>query len=121
MERASSRANSWNTDQHRLDRIFLALADPSRRGMVEDLSKGPATVKQLAEPAGMRLPSAVKHLKLLEDVGIVISQKSGRARTYSMRPEAFSAINAWVRERELALNAAFDRLIAAMNEFPEEG
>ncbi len=103
-----------------LDRIFLALADPSRRGMVEYLSKGSATVKQLAEPARMRLPSAVKHLKVLEEGGIVISRKSGRTRTYSMRPEAFGAINAWVREREAAMNAAFDRLIDIMNELPEE-
>jgi DNA-binding transcriptional ArsR family regulator len=103
-----------------LDRVFLALADPNRREMVEHLSRGPATVKQLAEPGGMRLPSAVKHLKVLEDGGIVISRKSGRTRTYRMRPGAFGAINAWVREREAAMNAAFDRLVAAMTEFPEE-
>jgi DNA-binding transcriptional ArsR family regulator len=103
-----------------LDLIFHALADPNRRGMIEHLSKGPATVKQLAEPANMRLPSAVKHLQILENGGIVISHKSGRTRTYSMEPRAFKTINAWVRAREAAMNAAFDRLVAAMTEFPEE-
>jgi DNA-binding transcriptional ArsR family regulator len=64
-----------------LDRIFVALADPGRRSMVEQISNGPATVKELAKPAKMQLPSAVKHLKVLEDGGIVISRKVGRTHT----------------------------------------
>ena len=68
-----------------LDRLFLALADPGRRGMVEQLSRGPATVKELAGPANMRLPSALKHLKVLEEGGMVVSRKVGRTRTYAMR------------------------------------
>jgi DNA-binding transcriptional ArsR family regulator len=103
-----------------LDPIFVALADPNRRGMVEQLSNGPATVKQLAEPARMRLPSAIKHLKVLEDGGIVVSRKVGRTRTYSMQPTAIRAISDWVRQREAAMNAAFDRLVQVMNDFPEE-
>jgi DNA-binding transcriptional ArsR family regulator len=103
-----------------LDRMFLALADPNRRGMVEQLSNGPATVKQLATPARMRLPSAVKHLKVLEQSGIVISNKVGRTRTYRIRVAALRAITAWARNREAAWNAAFDRLAAVMREAPEE-
>jgi DNA-binding transcriptional ArsR family regulator len=103
-----------------LDRILAALADPSRRGMIEQLSNGPATVKQLAGPAKMRLPSAVKHLKVLEDGGIVVSRKVGRTRTYRMQPAAFRAISDWVRQREAAMNAAFDRLVQAINDIPEE-
>ena len=103
-----------------LDRIFAALADPSRRGMVVQLSKGPATVKELAKPAKMRLPSAVKHLRVLEDSGIVVSRKAGRIRTYSMKPAAFRAVNDWIRQREAAMNAAFDRLVEAMKNTPEE-
>ncbi|MGK9231209.1 metalloregulator ArsR/SmtB family transcription factor [Inquilinus limosus] len=102
-----------------LDRIFVALSDPNRRRMAERLSRGPATVKQLAEPVEMRLPSAVKHLKVLEDSGIVVSRKDGRARTYSLQPAALMLIADWVRDRETALNAAFDRLEAAMREIPE--
>lgn len=103
-----------------LDRMFVALADAGRRGMIEQLSLGPATVKELAKPANMRLPSAVKHLRILEDGGLVMSRKVGRTRTFSMRRGAFSAINDWVSRREIALNAAFDRLVQAMNETLEE-
>lgn len=103
-----------------LDRMFLALADPNRRGMVEQLSDGPATVKQLAAPTGMRLPSAVKHLKVLEQGGIVSSIKVGRTRTYSIQANALRTIGDWARNREAAWNAAFDRLAAAMQEISEE-
>jgi DNA-binding transcriptional ArsR family regulator len=103
-----------------VDRIFIALSDPSRRGMAERLSRGPATVKQLADPAGMRLPSAVKHLQILEDSGIVVSRKAGRARTYTLQPAALTVIADWVRDRETSLHAAFDRLDAVMREIPEE-
>lgn len=103
-----------------LDRLFLALADPGRLGMVERLSRGPATVKELARPAGMRLPSALKHLKVLEEGGLVVSRKAGRTRTYAMRPGALAPIRDWMREREAALNAAFDRLAQAIAGMPEE-
>ncbi|GAA2890355.1 hypothetical protein GCM10010837_50580 [Aminobacter niigataensis] len=107
-------------DPQQLDRMFTALADAGRRGMVERLSIGPATVKELAGPANMRLPSALKHLKVLEDGGIVVSRKVGRTRTYNMQPAAFAAIDEWVRKRQTAMNQAFDRLVEAMNEMPEE-
>lgn len=106
--------------QH-LDRLILALADPSRRGMIEQLSRGPASVKELARPSNMRLPSAVKHLKVLEEGGIVASRKVGRVRTYTMRPQALAPLSEWVRERERALNAAFDKLAQAIADLPEEG
>lgn len=105
--------------QH-LDRVFTALADPQRRGMVEQLVKGPATVKELAGPAGMRLPSALKHLKVLEEGGIVASRKVGRTRTYRMQPDAFRAVDDWVRQTKAARNAAFDRLVEAIRDMPEE-
>lgn len=103
-----------------LDRIFTALADPGRRAMVEHLCERPASVKELAEPTGMRLPSALKHLRVLEDGGIVVSHKAGRVRTYEISPAAFSIINEWIAQRRAAMNAAFDRLEQAIAEFPEE-
>ncbi len=103
-----------------LDRLFMALADTGRRRMVERLSAGPATVKELAGPNDMRLPSALKHLKVLEDGGIVVSRKVGRTRTYSMQPDAFRGMDEWVRARKAAMNSAFDRLAEAMKAFPEE-
>lgn len=105
--------------QH-LDHMFHALADPHRRSMVERLSRGPASVKQLAEPIDMALPSAVKHLRILEDGGLVASKKTGRVRTYTLRPQALASIGKWVKQRETAINQAFDRLAQAMAEFPED-
>lgn len=106
-------------DTATLDRVFSALADPGRRMMVERLCRQPASVKELAEPAGMGLPSALKHLRVLEEGGIVVSSKSGRVRTYAISPTAFGAIQRWVAQREAALNASFDQLERAMLEFPE--
>ncbi|MCO5152078.1 MULTISPECIES: ArsR/SmtB family transcription factor [unclassified Shinella] len=106
--------------QPTLDRMFLALSDPGRRAMVECLSLRPATVKQLAEPLGMRLPSAVKHLKVLEEGGLVASRKRGRERTFRLQVEAMRTIGEWAHSREAAWHAAFDRLAAAMQEIDEE-
>lgn len=104
----------------RFDRLFHALSDPHRRGMVERLSRGPASVTELAEPAAIGLPAVLKHLKVLEEGGIVLSEKSGRVRTYRMRADALASARNWIDQREQALNAAFDRLAEAMAALPEE-
>ena len=106
--------------QEQFDRLFRALADPHRRHMVERLACGPASVKELAQPIAIALPSALKHLKVLEDGGIVMSQKSGRVRTYRIRPHALKTVSRWVKQRESAISAAFDRLVGAMQDFPEK-
>lgn len=103
-----------------LDRMFLALADPGRRVMVESLSSGSSTVTRLAQRANMRMPSAVKHLKVLEEGGLVTSRKVGRERTYQLRVDAMQTIGEWARRREAAWHAAFDRLATAMDEIREE-
>ena len=102
------------------DRVFQALADPYRRRFVERLAQGPASVKALAAPADVGLPAVLKHLRVLEDGGIVVSQKVGRVRTYRMRPDAFQAINGWIEQRQAEMHAAFDRLAVQMAEVPEE-
>lgn len=107
-------------EAQQFDRLFHALADPYRRSMVERLARGPATVSELAEPIAIALPSALKHLKVLEDGGLVQSAKAGRVRTYRMRPDALSAVASWVRQREAQMNKAFDRLVQAMTETPEK-
>lgn len=100
------------TDPARLDRMFFALADAHRRGMLDRLSRGPASVSELAQPLGIALPSAVKHLSVLEQGGFVVSEKSGRVRTYSIEPKALDAMDAWVTRRKAQLHAQFDRLDA---------
>ena len=73
-----------------LDRMFHALSDRSRRGMVDRLGLGPASVSELAEPFAITLPTAMKHLHVLEESGLVHSEKSGRTRTYRLRQEALA-------------------------------
>ena len=97
-------------DHARLDRMFFALADAHRRSMLSRLSRGPASVSELAEALGIALPSAVKHLAVLEQGGFVVSQKLGRVRTYTIEPKALDAMEVWIAKRKTLLNAQFDRL-----------
>lgn len=102
------------------DRLFHALADPYRRGFIERLAKSPASVSDLAAPADLQLPAVLKHLRVLEESGLVLSEKRGRVRTYRMQPDAFHLANAWIGQRQRDMNAAFDRLVSLMAETPEE-
>lgn len=94
----------------RIDRLFIALADGSRRAMIDQLSAGPASVSDLARPLKIALPSALKHLAVLEAGGIVRSKKTGRVRTYHIAPGAFSGLEAWVAKRKTSWNRQFDAL-----------
>lgn len=85
-----------------IDTVFRALSDPTRRRVLERLSRSPASVSELSEPFDMALPSFVQHLKLLEDSGLVRSQKEGRVRTYSLAPKRMAIAEDWLsRHREL--------------------
>lgn len=101
------------------ERVFQALADPYRRRFVEQLAKGPASVNELAAPEKIGLPAVLKHLRVLEDGGIVVSEKVGRVRTYRMRKDAFEAVNRWIEQRQAEMNSAFDRLEVLMAQVPE--
>jgi DNA-binding transcriptional ArsR family regulator len=99
-----------------LDRVFHALADATRLGMIEQLSRGPASVKALAAPLSIALPTVMKHLKVLEDGKLVRSEKSGRVRTYSIRAPALAQIDRWVAQRRaVSARALADRPFTAMN------
>jgi len=102
------------------DRAFHALADPYRRSFVERLSKGPASVSELAAPADVGLPAVLKHLKVLEEGGIVVSEKVGRVRTYRIQEDGFAQINGWLEQRQAEMHAGFDRLAALMSETAEQ-
>lgn len=97
-------------DVDRLDRLFVALADGGRRAMVDRLSAGPASVSELARPLDIALPSALKHLAVLEAGGVVSSQKVGRVRTYRLAPDAFNGLEAWVAGRKAQWNSQLDAL-----------
>lgn len=93
-----------------LDLMFQALADPGRRLMVERLSKGPASVSQLAEPLAMSLSAVVQHLQVLEASGLVRSEKVGRVRTCTIEPKALSRAEKWISDRRTLWERRFDRL-----------
>ena len=104
-----------------LDRLFHALADPARRAMLERLSRGPAPVSELAKPLPMSLPAVMLHLKVLEESGLVISEKKGRVRTCRIEPKMLSEAERWVGERRRMWERNLDRLGAFLNETAEDG
>ncbi len=93
-----------------LDRVFQALADPSRRGMVERLSRGPASVSELARPLDMTLAAVVQHLQVLEASGLVRTEKTGRVRTCRIEPAALTPVEEWISDRRIAWDRRLDRL-----------
>ena len=93
-----------------LDAVLRALADPTRRAVVERLVKSPAVVSELAAPFSMALPSLMQHLRVLEDAGLVTSEKHGRVRTVSLRPGALDVLHLWLGEQRTPAERQADRL-----------
>jgi DNA-binding transcriptional ArsR family regulator len=94
----------------RLSGVFQALADPTRRAVLGRLSKGPASISELAEPFEMALPSFMKHIRQLEGSGLIRTHKRGRVRTCEMRGEQFSAAEAWISKQRALWEGRADRL-----------
>ncbi len=90
--------------------MFQALADPSRRTMVERLSRGPASVSELAKPFAMSLPAVVQHLQVLEASGLIRSEKIGRVRTCHIEWAALQTAEEWMLERRKTWEHRLDRL-----------
>jgi DNA-binding transcriptional ArsR family regulator len=93
-----------------LDLVFQALADPARRGMVDRLCRGPASVSELAKPLAMTLSAVVQHLQVLEASGLVRSQKEGRVRICQIEAAALRSVERWVTSRRNQWQSRFDRL-----------
>lgn len=93
-----------------VDRAFHALAEPTRRAIVEKLSRGPLSVSTLAEPFDMTLAAIVQHLRVLEDSGIVRTEKVGRVRTCRIEPTGLKVAASWLEERRATWERRFDRL-----------
>lgn len=103
-----------------LDRVFHALADPGRRGMVTRLCQGPASVSELARPLAMSLAAVVQHVQVLEASGLIRSQKIGRTRTCSINPAALQTAEHWIADRRTNTERRLDRLGDYLSEKPEE-
>jgi len=103
-----------------LDRVFHALADPARRHMVERLTRGPASVSELARPLTLTLPAVVQHLQVLEASGLIRSKKTGRVRTCTIEPAALRTAERWLAERRTTWERKFDRLEQILAEQDEQ-
>jgi DNA-binding transcriptional ArsR family regulator len=102
-----------------LDLAFHALADPTRRAMVDRLSRGQASVSELARPLAMSLPAVVQHLQVLEAGGLVRSEKTGRVRTCRIDSAALGRAEQWITERRGSWEQRLDRLGEYLAEHPE--
>jgi DNA-binding transcriptional ArsR family regulator len=93
-----------------VDLVFHALGDPTRRALLETLSKGPASVSRLAEPMNITLAAVVQHLQILEESGLVRTEKTGRVRTCRMEPGGLTVVEHWILERRSIWERRLDRL-----------
>ncbi|TGP92866.1 MULTISPECIES: metalloregulator ArsR/SmtB family transcription factor [unclassified Mesorhizobium] len=103
-----------------IDSIFRALADPTRRLVVERLNRSPASVSELAQPFEMALPSFIDHLKILEGCGLVRSQKTGRVRTYELAPEPLKLAESWLAEQRTLWERRLDQFDAYVMTLKEQ-
>ncbi len=98
-----------------LDQTFHALADASRRSIVVRLSRGPASVSELAEPLAMSLPAAVQHIDVLQRSGLVRSEKVGRIRTCRLEPAPMRSVEQWIAQHRATWESRLDRLGDVLN------
>jgi len=103
-----------------LSLLFHALADPTRRAILKRLAEGPAPVSELAKPTGLRLPTVMRHLSVLEEAGLINSSKDGRIRTCAMLPEALTPMRTWLDEQRTLWEARLDRLDDYVTKLMEE-
>ncbi|MCK0208509.1 metalloregulator ArsR/SmtB family transcription factor [Starkeya koreensis] len=95
-----------------LSQLFHALSDPTRRAILTRLAEGPARVTELSEPTGLRLPTVMRHLSVLEEVGLIATAKDGRVRTCAIVPEALAPARTWLDEQRSLWEARLGRLEA---------
>lgn len=102
--------------QERLDHVFQALADPTRRTVLRRLGQGPASISELAKPFSMALPSFMKHIHVLEHSGWIVTRKEGRTRICAIEKKTLAAADAWLSAQRAQWEARFDRLDALLEE-----
>lgn len=99
-----------------LDQLFRALADPTRRAIVERLSLGEMSVSELAEPLPMSLPAVVQQVQRLEESNVIRTHKQGRVRICTLEPEALTRLEGWLSERRQRMQARFTELGKVLQE-----
>jgi DNA-binding transcriptional ArsR family regulator len=103
-----------------VDAVFTALADPTRRQIVEQLGRGPASVSELAKPLPISLPAVVQHLQVLEASGLVRSEKVGRVRTCRLEVKRLDTVQDWIEARRRTWERRLDRLGDYLAATPED-
>jgi DNA-binding transcriptional ArsR family regulator len=103
-----------------LDQVFQALADSTRRKVIERLVSGPASTSELAAPFDMALPSFTQHLAVLERAGLVTSTKTGRVRTYRLAPAALDVVDGWLADQRRTWEHRLDQLDDFLTTLKEE-
>lgn len=106
---------STDTSTQRLNHLFAALADPTRRSVIMTLGAGPRPISYLADGHDMALPSFLKHIDKLERAGLVVSHKAGRVRTCHLHPEAMRPAQDWLQHEATRWAGAMDRLAAHLD------
>jgi DNA-binding transcriptional ArsR family regulator len=109
--------NQFTARTGTLDQVFFALADSTRRTVLERLGTGPSTVSDLAQPFDMALPSFMQHLHVLEESKLVRSRKEGRVRTYELTPQPLEAMGGWLEEQRSLWNRRLDQLDHYLKQF----
>lgn len=104
-----------------LSRLFHALADPTRRAILIRLAAEPARVSDLAGPTGLRLPTVMRHLAVLEEAGLIATAKDGRTRTCALVPDALAPAQTWMDEQRAIWDSRLDRLEAFVATMMKEG
>jgi DNA-binding transcriptional ArsR family regulator len=109
--------NQYTARGGTLDQVFFALADPTRRTVLERLGTGPSTMSDLARPFDMALPSFLQHMHVLEESKLVRSRKEGRVRTYELTPQPLEAMGGWLEEQRSLWNRRLDQLDHYLKQF----
>ena len=103
-----------------IDRVFHALGDPTRRAILDKLSKGPLSVSRLAAPLDITLTAVIQHLQVLEESGLVHTEKVGRVRTCRIETAGFSVLEQWISDRRSMWERRLDRLGILLAESDED-
>ena len=102
-----------------IDRLFHALGDPTRRAILDRLTRGPLSVSALAEPLGITLTAVMQHLQILEEARLAATEKLGRVRTCRIEPAGFDVLQQWIRDHRSTWERKLDRLGELLDEDQE--
>ena len=102
-----------------LDTVFLAFADSTRRAVLRQLGQGPASVSDLAAPFDMALPPFMKHIRTLENAGLITTEKAGRVRTCKLSPDRYAEVEEWLKDQRKQWDSRYRKLDQLIDKLKE--